>query len=188
MNSQIETKKTYLKSANILVRSYIHFLLDSLYIEVDDDNKGIANEMIKQDRLFGHCFEATISLAPFFKDQDEIIRGEITNLEGEIIPHSWLRFNLIDEDFILDPELNIIVPKTIYDEVFVPNEIAKISAGKIKEDILNILDSNKKTEDNWHIIEESNNINNSFYKSSMYIKGEKIKKKLLNLTTRYHNN
>ena len=175
------------KTANLLVKSYIHFLIDSLYIEVDDENKGIANEMIKDGKLNNSAWKATVSLAPFFKEHDEIIRGTITDSNGEILPHSWIKFNLLDEEYILDPVLNIITLKNIYDKAFKTEEITRISTLKIKEDILTILDNSEKNEDNWHIINASNNINDSFYKSNMFIKGEKIKKKILTLTTHYNN-
>ena len=184
-SNYIDCLKNYQPS--LLLKSYIHILIDSLYIEVDNENKGIANEMIKYGNVTSHPFETTLSIIPFFKPQDELVRGKLNISKNQLLEHAWIKFKFNERVYIFDPDVNLIVPETIYYKIFKPQELAKITAEQVKSDILNTL-SNKPNEDNWHEILQSDNINDSFYKVNMSIRGESIKRKILTLTTHYHNN
>lgn len=184
-SNYIECLKKYQPS--IFLKSYIHILIDSLYIEVDNENKGIANEMIKYGNITSHPFETTISIIPFFKPQDELVRGRITISNKHVLEHAWIKFKFNERVYIFDPDINLLVPETIYYKIFKPQELAKLTADQVKNDILKTL-SNKPNEDNWHEITQSDDINASFYKVNMSVRGENIKRKILTLTTRYHNN
>jgi hypothetical protein len=184
-NNYIECLKKYQPS--LLLRSYVHILIDSLYIEVDNENQGIANEMIKYGHVTNYPFETTLSVISFFKDEDELIRGKLHTLNNQLLDHAWIKFKFNNRTYIFDPDINLLIPETIYYRAFKPQELSKIKAKQIKNDILKILNS-KPNKDNWHDIESSSSINDSFYKINMSIKGENIKRKILTLTTHYHNN
>ena len=54
----------------------------------------------------------------------------------------------------------------------------------VKNDLITILNEGKKTNDGFRIINESNDINSSFYKANMQVNGTVVNKKILMLTSR----
>lgn len=187
---EVEDKLKYLRTvkANLLVRTYIKSLLGGLYIKIVNEKNGYANEMVKDNSLTAYSNEATSSMIPFFKDDSEIVRGFIADDNASRLAHSWIQFNLHGKTYIFDPSLNIIVSKEDYKGIFLPENLGSVRASKVKKDLLYVLANGEKTIDDFRIVPSSKDINSSFYNTNMQIKGEDINKKLLTLTTRYHNN
>ena len=172
--------------SNILVKSYVNLLIHNLYISIDSHKNGFATEMINNMNLENYPYESTESIIPFFKSSDEIIRG-IINIDNNLaLNHSWINFNLKNNEYILDPSLNLIVSKELYNKVFNPTIVAHIKRDIVKESILDTLTYHKLASDMF-ILKGSSDIKSPFYKNDMYVKGETINKKILTLTTKFNN-
>ena len=185
---EVEDKIKYLRTvkANILVRAYVNSLISNLYIRIENKKRGYASEMIKDEALTDYSYEATSSIIPFFKENSEIIRGLLVDDNCKRLEHSWIKFCLHGKNYIFDPSFNIIVPQETYEGIFLPESYGSVGAFKVKSDILDVLANGEQTDDDWKIVKSSNDINSSFYRTNMYVKGEDINKKILTLTTRYH--
>ena len=172
--------------SNILVKSYVSLLIHNLYISIDSYKNGFASEMISNMNLENYTYESTESIIPFFKSNDEIIRG-IINIDNNLaLNHSWIKFNLKNTDYILDPSLNLIVSKELYNKVFNPTLVSHIKRDIVKENILDTLTYHKLANDMF-ILKGTGDITSPFYKNDMYVKGEIINKKILTLTTKFNN-
>lgn len=184
----VDEKLKYLRTikANLFINSYIKLLINNLYIDIMNEKRGYANEMIGDNSLFGYSHEATASIIPLLKDNSEIIRGYLVDDECYKALHSWIKLNISGKDYVFDPALNIIVLKKDYDEIFLPNELGSVNAKRVKTDLLDILNNGDKTSDGSRIIYGSNDINSSFYKSDMLVKGTIINKKILMLGTSFN--
>lgn len=184
---EINNKLNYLRKfrANILVRSYIDLLINNLYIEIDTERRGYAKEMVNKINLLGYCWESTESIIPFFKANDEIIRGILNHYKGGILEHSWIKFNLKNKEYVFDPCLNVIVLKEIYDKVFTPVELSHIDAKKVRDDMIATLTNSQISMNGMHIITYNYDINDSFYKTKMSVSGQAINKKILCLRTKF---
>ena len=198
MDSKIKTleysditinKINYLKAfkTNLLARAYIHTLIGGLYIKLADYHSGYANEVVKDELLSAYPYEATASMIPFFKENDCLIRGALVDDSGSYYQHSWISFSLNNRTYIFDPAQNIAVPKEIYESIFLPEIFGSVTAHQVKTDLLDTLAEGEETTDGFRIINKSNDINSSFYKSDMQIKGETINRKILTLTARFKN-
>lgn len=180
-------KMQYLKTvkANILARAYVHSLIGNLYIKLAN-HSGYANEVIKDELLANYANEATSSIIPFFKESDLIIRGLLVDDWSRYFNHSWIKFNLHNKEFIFDPALNIIVKRADYEGIFLPEKFGSVSSYQVKTDLLTALASGQENSDGFININKSNDINSSFYKTDMQIKGEAINRKILTLTTKFN--
>ena len=182
----INDKVKYLKivKANLLARAYIHTLISNLYIKLPN-HSGYANEVVKDELLADYASEATASMIPFFKEKDLIIRGLIVDDWNKYFNHSWIEFNLHNKAYIFDPSLNITTSKQNYEGIFLPQKLGSVSSYQVKNDVLNTLATGKENEFGFITINKSNDINSSFYKTDMQIKGETLNHKILTLTTYY---
>ena len=184
----VDDKLKYLKTvkANLIINSYIKLLINNLYINIINEKKGYANEMIGDNSLFDYSHEAVASIVPLLKDNAEIIRGYLVDDECYKIMHSWIRINISGTDYVFDPALNLIVLKKDYDGIFLSKEMGKVSANRVKNDMIDILNDGEKAMDGSRIIHGTNDINSSFYKSDMFVKGTVINKKILMLGTSFN--
>ena len=183
----VDDKIKYLKTvkANLLARAYVHSLIGNLYIKLYN-HSGYANEVVKDELLDNYSYEATSSIIPFFKENDLIIRGLLVDDWSRYFNHSWISFTLHNKEYIFDPALNLIVKKQDYEEIFTPDRIGSVSSYRVKTDLLDTLANGKENQDGFIEVNKSNDINSSFYKVDMQIKGEAINRKILTLTTKYN--
>jgi hypothetical protein len=183
----VDDKIKYLKTvkANLLARAYVHSLIGNLYIKLYN-HSGYANEVVKDELLDNYSYEATSSIIPFFKENDLIIRGLLVDDWSRYFNHSWISFTLHNKEYIFDPALNLIVKKQDYEEIFTPDRIGSVSSYRVKTDLLDTLANGKENQDGFIEVNKSNDINSSFYKADMQIKGEAINRKILTLTTKYN--
>ena len=170
--------------ANLLARAYVHSLIGNLYIKLYN-HSGYANEVVKDELLNNYSYEATSSIIPFFKGSDLIIRGLLVDDWSRYFSHSWIIFTLYNKEYIFDPALNIVAKKQDYEAIFLPEKFGSVSSYRVKTDLLDTLASGKENKDGFIDINKSNDINSSFYKVDMQVKGEVINRKILTLTTKY---
>lgn len=185
---ELKDKIRFLRSikTSVLAKAYANHLIGNLYIEIDAEKKGYARSMINYGDLAGWCWQSTASMIPFFKDNDQIIRGTLIHYNGGSLDHSWISFTIRGKEYVFDPCINILVEKEKYDEVFRTNEIARVSALDVRNAMLEILTTGEKsTYDGSRIIRGSEDITDPFYKADMHVKGETINKRVLTLNTHF---
>ena len=182
----VDDKIKYLKTvkANLFVTTYIKTLISNLYIDIRNEKRGYASEMIHNNALTNYSYEATSIIVPFLKDNALLYRGYLRDDYSNKVAHSWIAFNIHGKDYIFDPALDIMTSKESYDGIFLPEVYGKINGMCVKNDLITILNEGKKTNDGFRIIDESNDINSSFYKTNMQVNGTVVNKKILMLTSR----
>lgn len=183
IDDKIKAMKVF--KANLLARAYVHSLIGNLYIKLNN-HSGYGNEVVKDGLLTNYSYEATSSIIPFFKENDLIIRGLLVDDWSRYFSHSWIKFTLHNKEYIFDPSLNIIAKNEDYKAIFLPEKFGSVSSYRVKNDLLDTLASGKENQDGFIEVKKSNDINSSFYKADMQIKGEVINRKILTLTTKYN--
>lgn len=130
------------------VVEYLMEKLNNLYIEVLGKYKGSLFELMKNEKLEGWCWQTTESAIVFLNDDDYIERGDLKF--DEITPkyyHSWICFNFDNEEYVLDPCLNLLCKKSDYSKIFEVNVKGRVSAKDVKEELIRQITTPKK-EDN----------------------------------------
>ncbi len=124
---------------------YAQKRLENLYIEVKREYKGSLIELMQEEKLEGWCWQTTETAIVFFNDDDYIERGEI-NLDEECswYYHSWICFKFGEEEYVLDPCLNILCKKSNYYEVYEPEVKGKVTAKEVKEELIRQMLAPKK--------------------------------------------
>lgn len=178
-------KKLQLLKVNVLLKDYRKNLIGNLYIDIPEmKTSGYAGEMIHYNRLHYLNFDATVCVAPFFGNNDSVVRGLIFDEFENSNMHSWIEFKSFNKDYVFDPALNIIVLAKDYQNAFATYEVGKISTLQIKNDLIEILNNGIKTEDGFRVVPTSYNVGDSFYKTNMEIQGTVIKKHILMMRSR----
>ena len=118
------------------VVEYLMEKLNNLYIEVLDKYKGSLFELMKNEKLEGWCWQTTESAIVFLNDDDYIERGNLKFDERtKEYYHSWICFNFDNEEYVLDPCLNLLCKKSDYSKIFEVNVKGKVSAIEVKKRI-----------------------------------------------------
>lgn len=130
------------------VVEYLMEKLNNLYIEVLGDYEGSLFELMKNEKLEGWCWQTTESAIVFLNDDDYIERGNLKFDERtKKYYHSWICFNFDNEEYVLDPCLNLLCKKSDYSKIFEVNVKGRVSAKDVKEELIRQITTPKK-EDN----------------------------------------
>lgn len=130
------------------VVEYLMEKLNNLYIEVLGKYKGSLFELMKNEKLEGWCWQTTESAIVFLNDDDYIERGNLKFDERtKEYYHSWICFNFDNEEYVLDPCLNLLCKKDDYSKIFEVDVKGRVSAKDVKEELIKQITTPKK-EDN----------------------------------------
>lgn len=130
------------------VVEYLMEKLNNLYIEVLGDYEGTLFELMHAWKLEGWCWQTTESAIVFLNDDDYIERGNLKFDERtKEYYHSWICFNFDNEEYVLDPCLNLLCKKSDYSKIFEVNVKGRVSAKDVKEELIRQITTPKK-EDN----------------------------------------
>lgn len=130
------------------VIEYLMNKLSNLNIEVLGKYKGSLFELMKNEKLEGWCWQTTESAIVFLNDDDYIERGNLKFDERtKEYYHSWICFNFDNEEYVLDPCLNLLCKKSDYSKIFEVNVKGRVSAKDVKEELIRQITTPKK-EDN----------------------------------------
>lgn len=137
------------KTVDKKVLTYVQKILENLYIEILDDYKGFFFELMQEERFRKWCWETTESAIVFFNDDAYIERGYIKLADEKLswCYHSWICFKFNDEEYVFDPCLNILCKKGDYVEVYETNIKGKVSAKKVREELIKQITAPKKEDD-----------------------------------------
>ena len=129
------------------VIEYLMNKLSNLNIEVLGKYKGSLFELMKNEKLEGWCWQTTESAIVFLNDADYIERG---NLKFDEITkeyyHSWICFSFDNEEYVLDPCLNLLCKKSDYSKIFEVDVKGKVSAIEVKKELIKQVTTHKKEE------------------------------------------
>ena len=129
------------------VVEYLMEKLNNLYIEVLGKYKGSLFELMKNEKLEGWCWQTTESAIVFLNDDDYIERGNLKFDERtKEYYHSWICFNFDNEEYVLDPCLNLLCKKSDYSKIFEVNVKGKVSAIEVKKELIKQVTTHKKEE------------------------------------------
>lgn len=130
------------------VVEYLMEKLNNLYIEVLGDYEGSLFELMHAWKLEGWCWQTTESAIVFLNDDDYIERGNLKFDERtKEYYHSWICFNFDNEEYVLDPCLNLLCKKDDYSKIFEVDVKGRVSAKDVKEELIRQITTPKK-EDN----------------------------------------
>lgn len=114
------------------VLEYLNTKFQNLTIEIPNHQKGKILELMKKGILEGWCWQTTETAILFLNDEDYIERGFLTFDAITTYYHSWICFYL-NEEYVLDPCLNILCPKDLYRKIFRTKVDAKITAKQVRD-------------------------------------------------------
>lgn len=127
------------------VVEYLMEKLNNLYIEVLGKYKGSLFELMKNEKLEGWCWQTTESAIVFLNDDYYIERGNLKFDERtKEYYHSWICFNFDNEEYVLDPCLNLLCKKSDYSKIFEVNVKGKVSAIEVKKELIKQVTTHKK--------------------------------------------
>ena len=172
------------QEAKLLVRTYAYYLLKNLFIEIELSAKGNAYSMLQNKNLNGFCWNATSSIIPFFKDEDEILRGVIHPSTTREIEHAWIRFSFLQREYVFDPALNIIVPKELYNDTFQTEINGSVCSKKVRDTYIEILSQYNFWKKEYQEM-PIGDIYSPFYLDTLSAKGLVTKQKVKRLSVYY---
>lgn len=118
----------------------IYYLADkfkNLEIEVLSDDEGSLLDLMNKNSLDGWCWETTETAIVFLNDDDYILRGYLNLSQRQPnYYHSWICFKYDNEEYVLDPCLNIICFKEEYDKIFNTIVMGKVTGKEVKEELI----------------------------------------------------
>lgn len=170
-------RKLHSLHANKAVYNYLSYLLRYLFIETFYA-KGSAAEMINNNELNGLCYSSNEAMIPFFKKNDEIVRGIVHPSSYSKINHSYIRFKFLNETYIFDTSIGVIVKEKYYKEIWKSEEIAIIKSKVVSDKFIEVIKNN----DNDKLVNVSTgDIYSPIYKQEIKINGTVNHNKIKNL-------
>jgi hypothetical protein len=98
-------------------------------------------------QLIGYCWQTTESSIVFLEDEDYIERGLLHLEKNDTLYHSWicLKFNKVE--YVLDPCLDLLCKKSIFNKLFNPIVKARISSKNVRDYLINQIENPKEKEE-----------------------------------------
>lgn len=120
------------------VIDYLSSKFNNLQIEILGRYNGKLLDLMHQGKLEGWCWQTTETAILFMEDDDYIERGNI-NINNGNYYHSWIVFKYDDKEYVLDPCLNLLCKKELYEKILSSDAMAQIPAKIIKEYFINYI-------------------------------------------------
>lgn len=134
------------KNADPKVIEYLMDKFKSLHIEVLSRYEGDIFELMPTRILEGWCWETTESAIVFLNDEDYIERGNLKlDKQTPEYYHSWICFKFDDNEYVLDPCLNLLCQKKDYTKLFETETKGRVTAKKVKEELIRQITTPKPT-------------------------------------------
>lgn len=137
LSEEEKFKILHSKKINPEIIEYLVHRLMNLEIEVVNKYKGSLFELMPLGHLQGWCWQTTESTIVFLNDDDYILRGNLYfDQNTPRYFHSWICFKFNNTEYVLDPCLSFLCKKKDYDRIFTPEVKAKVTAIKVKQELI----------------------------------------------------
>ncbi len=180
----LEERVDYIKKCNKIspkVIEYVRSLFDNLIIQIAGVDATDLFSLMERGDLQHFPFETTETLSVFFEDEDYVVRGDIKVGTYKDVFHSWICFIFEGEEYVLDPSLNVLAKKDLYEDTFEVTISNKMRAIVIKHALVEILLHPNKSRG-------EGNRNAPFYENKFKYEGSIEDQKIKELTVHYECN
>lgn len=127
------------KSVPSKVLEYLANRFQNFTIEVCDDYKGNILELMQKGILEGWCWQTTESAIVLLNDDDYIERGNLIFDKYQEYFHSWICFKFEEEEYVFDPCLDLLCPKSIYTQIFETVVEGRVTAKEVRDVLIKYL-------------------------------------------------
>lgn len=123
---------------------YIKYKLKNLSINIGGEYQGNIIDLSIKGRLAGWCWQTTESAIVFLENDNYIERGNLHFGANRKYWHSWICFNIGNEEFVLDPCLTILVERSIYHHIFEVEVKGMVTAKQVQKELMHRINEAKK--------------------------------------------
>ena len=126
---------TTLKDANPELLNYLNTILQNIEIKIGGCQQEKAIDLISSNMLEGWCWQSSETCGLMFKDTDYVERGNLYLNEDKSREyfHSWINFEFNNQEYVLDPALNILCLREKYFKTFDVELKGVVSVKELKE-------------------------------------------------------
>lgn len=163
---------------NPKVIAYVEGLFQELTIHIAGVDATDLFTLMRSGELYRYAFETTETISVFFDDEDYLVRGDIKIGTYKEMFHSWLCFTFDGIEYVIDPSLNILCRKDIYEEIFETTINTKVMAISVKKKLVDLMLSSRKNK-------EVDKLSSPLYDNSFRYEGTIIDKKIKSLSVHY---
>lgn len=163
------------------VIDYVRNILKELTIHIADIDATDIFTLMESGELYRYAFETAETISVFFNDEDIVMRGYIKAGTYKEIFHSWLCFTYDGDEYILDPALNVLAYKDLYDEIFETTINGRVRAISVKKMLIDQMLSSKKNK-------EVCKLSSPLYDNPFRYEGMIVDKKIKSLIAHYEYN
>lgn len=130
------------------VLEYLSSRFETLTIEICGDYEGNVLELMQRGLLEGWCWQTTETSIVFLNDNDYIERGNLKFGEYKSYYHSWICFVFDNEEYVLDPCLDLLCKKSLYSKIFETEVKGKSTAKEVRDFLIDcVLNPKSKEKD-----------------------------------------
>lgn len=126
---------TSLRDANPELLNYLTQILQNIEIKIGGCRQEKAIDLISSNMLEGWCWQSSETCGLMFKDSDYVERGNLYLNEDKSREyfHSWINFEFNNQEYVLDPALNILCLREKYFKTFDVDLKGVVSVKELKE-------------------------------------------------------